>query len=400
MFNFKKLFRRPYEPIIEEEPTENIPPRFLLQLPLQNMFYGLGLIILLFWILKTFKFIFIAITLSMFSCFMLLPIIDFIVQKTNFNRILISATISFIYAIALVFFSWIILNNLLRFFSDLNTYENQLNNIINDVILRFNNTLNSFNQDILPNKITQPRFNIRDYIFSSMSVTFYLNSANNFFTFLSGALLVFIFVFFILSEAEDTSLKLKSILKQEMYESITVNINIISKKISKYLQLKVIVSFLTSLLVWLLLNFYQVQNPLTWAFFTFAFNFIPNIGSIAITILITLISIIQFYPTWNIPLIVGLLITGIQILIGNILDPKLQGDKLDLSPLLILISLAFWGYLWGVVGMFLAVPMLEILRITANHIKGLKSIAVFISSGKSIRVDHKAKQIAEEPKPE
>ncbi len=392
MFRFKKIFRRPYETILEKEPTENIPPRLLLQLPLQNMFYGLGLIILLFWILKTFKFIFIAITLSMFSCFMLLPIIDFIVLKTNLNRMFISAIISFIYAIILVFFSWIILNNLLYFFSNINSYENQLNEIINDIISRFNNTINGFNHDILPNKITQPRFNIRDYIFSSVSFDFYLNSANNFLTFLSGALLVFIFVFFILSEAKDTSLKLKSILKQEMYESIIANINIISKKISKYLQLKFIISFLTSLLVWLLLNFYQVQNPLTWAFFTFAFNFIPNIGSVAITILITLISIIQFYPTWNVPIIVGLSITGIQILIGNILDPKLQGDKLDLSPLLILISLAFWGYLWGVIGMFLAVPMLEILRITANHIKGLKSIAVFISSGKTMKMFDVPKQ--------
>ena len=144
-------------------------------------------------------------------------------------------------------------------------------------------------------------------------------------------------------------------------------------------------SFITAVLVWILLKISNMENPITWAFFTFAFNFIPNIGSIAITVLITLMSVIQFYPLWNSPLIIGLLVGVIQIGIGIILDPKLQGDQLDLSPVLILISLAFWNYIWGIGGMFLAVPMLEVLRITCNNIQGLQPIAVFISSGKRIQ---------------
>ena len=129
-----------------------------------------------------------------------------------------------------------------------------------------------------------------------------------------------------------------------------------------------------------------MNNPMTWAFFAFAFNFIPSIGSIAVTALITLMSIIQFYPTWDTPIFIGLFITITQILIGNILDPKLQGNQLDLSPLLILISLTFWGYIWGVIGMFLAVPMLEILRIIFNNIDTLKPLATFISSGKRAKL--------------
>ncbi|WGK70206.1 aldo/keto reductase [Candidatus Haliotispira prima] len=390
--NLKKLFRIGHRIIGRSKDTveQNDTPQ---QLPLQNMFYGLGFIILFFWILKTFKFIFIAITLSMFSCFMLLPIIHFIVRHTKLNRTFISAIISLVYTLLLVLTSGVIANNLLYFFSNLSVYEDQLNNIINDIILRLNNVINGINNDIIINTLPahQPSFDIRDYIFNSISLNFYLNSANSFFTFVSGAILVFIFVFFILNEAEKTSLKLKIVLRTSVYKSINKSIKIISMKISRYLQIKMVISFFTAFLVWVLLTFYKVENPVTWAFFTFAFNFIPNIGSIAITVLITLMSIIQFYPSWDVPLVVGLLIAAIQILIGNILDPKLQGDRLDLSSMLILISLAFWGYIWGIVGMFLAVPMLEILRITCSNIKGLQPITIFISSGKDIRNRHRTK---------
>ncbi len=394
MINFiKKLFRfLPYRRNLELEESFEFhdAPR---QLSLQTMFYGLGLIILSFWILKTFKFFFIAITLSIFSSFMLLPIIHAVVQYTRLNRTFVSAAIAFMYTILLVFISWIILNNLLYFFSNLIIYESQLNNIINDIILKLDIVIGNIDDNILPNKDSalDPKFSIREYILNSISFSFYLNSANSFFTFISSALLVFIFLFFILSEAEKTNLKLKLIFKEKLQKSIYNNIDIISSKISRYLMLKMVISFATAFLVWLLLTYYHVENRLTWAFFTFAFNFIPNIGSIAITVLITLMSIIQFYPHWNEPIVIGVMTAGIQILIGNILDPKLQGDQLDLSPLLILISLAFWGYIWGVIGMFLAIPMLEVLRITCNNIKGLQPLAIFISSGRNLGLRYMSK---------
>ena len=84
-------------------------------------------------------------------------------------------------------------------------------------------------------------------------------------------------------------------------------------------------------------------------------------------------SVIQFYPLWGFPLLIFLLVAATQVIIGVILDPKLQGDQLDLSPVLILISLAFWNYIWGIIGMFLAIPMLEVLRITCNNIQGLQA---------------------------
>ena len=373
--NIKKFFDRNQETEEEESTQDSVH-----QLPLQNMFYGLGLAILFFWILKTFDFIFIAITLSVFSCFMLLPVIHAIVKRTKWNRTFVSAVISLIYTLIVVFTSVIVLNNLRYFFSNLTVYEQQLNSIINDVISKF--TIN--NIEILPGKISSSSFNIRDYIMSRISPDFYLVGAN-FMSFLSGFLLVFIFVFFLLNEAEKTALKLQKVMDNETYKSIVKNTRTISKKISRYLGIKTIMSFITAVLVWILLKISNMENPITWAFFTFAFNFIPNIGSIAITVLITLMSVIQFYPLWDSPLIIGLLVGLIQIGIGIILDPKLQGDQLDLSPVLILISLAFWNYIWGIVGMFLAVPMLEVLRITCNNIQGLQPIAVFISSGKRIQ---------------
>ena len=381
--NIKKFLSRH----VNETEDEDMIEGSVHKLPLQNMFYGLGFVILFFWILKVFDFIFITITLSVFSCFMLMPIIHTIVKRTKWKLGLVSFCTSIIYALIVIFAVVIVSSNLGYFFSNFTFYEQQLNSIINDVISKFMIFINDIDKDILPGKISviQSDFSIRDYIMKLISLDFYLVGANSFMSFLSGFFLVFLFISFLLNEAEKTSLKLKKVVDEDTCKSLIKNTRIISKKISGYLIIKTILSFTTALITWIILKSCNLENSITWAFFTFAFNFIPTIGSIAITGLITLMGVIQFYPLWGFPLLIFLLVAATQVIIGVILDPKLQGDQLDLSPVLILISLAFWNYIWGIIGMFLAVPMLEVLRITCNSIQGLQPIAVFISSGKRMQ---------------
>ena len=381
--NIKKFLSRH----VNETEDEDMIEGSVHKLPLQNMFYGLGFVILFFWILKVFDFIFITITLSVFSCFMLMPIIHTIVKRTKWKLGLVSFCTSIIYALIVIFAVVIVSSNLGYFFSNFTFYEQQLNSIINDVISKFMIFINDIDKDILPGKISviQSEFSIRDYIMKLISLDFYLVGANSFMSFLSGFFLVFLFISFLLNEAEKTSLKLKKVVDEDTCKSLIKNTRIISKKISGYLIIKTILSFTTALITWIILKSCNLENSITWAFFTFAFNFIPTIGSIAITGLITLMGVIQFYPLWGFPLLIFLLVAATQVIIGVILDPKLQGDQLDLSPVLILISLAFWNYIWGIIGMFLAVPMLEVLRITCNSIQGLQPIAVFISSGKRMQ---------------
>ena len=259
IFNVKKIFNPSEPPSLEENiPDKEKNSRYInKKLPIQSMFYGLGFIILFMGVLKIFRFICIVLILAMFSCFMLLPIIRFIVKKTKINRTFISAIISIIYTAILLSIGWIILNSLIGFFSNFGLYEKQLNTIITDIIYNLNNLTKNLDQNLLSNNFPHIKFSLSDYIIKRLSFNFYLDSANNLFTFISGVGLICLFVFFMLNEAEKTDIKLKVIFKERAYKFIYQNLEIISAKISRYLQLKTIVSGLTAFLVWLILNFFK-----------------------------------------------------------------------------------------------------------------------------------------------
>jgi predicted PurR-regulated permease PerM len=108
-------------------------------------------------------------------------------------------------------------------------------------------------------------------------------------------------------------------------------------------------------------------------------NFIPNIGSVIATLFPLLIGFLQYGFSLRVLLVfAGLVVT--QFIVGNIVEPRTTGRSLNLSPMVILISLIFWGYIWGVVGMMLAVPLTSALKIFCENIPLLKPIAGLISA--------------------
>ena len=126
-----------------------------------------------------------------------------------------------------------------------------------------------------------------------------------------------------------------------------------------------------------------------WAVLAVVLNFIPTIGSIVITVLMIIMSIVQFAPNITPIIIVAVSTVLIQNVIGNFIDPKLSGNSLNLSPFVILVALSVFGYVWGIVGMFLAVPLLSILQIVCANMEETRPIALAISSGRTIRKEFK-----------
>ena len=120
----------------------------------------------------------------------------------------------------------------------------------------------------------------------------------------------------------------------------------------------------------------ELAGPI--AMLTFVLNFIPSIGSIVATIIAFLLSFVLSGDI-STAVIVGLACTLTQFLIGNVLDPMLLGQTLRLSSFGIILSLAFWGAVWGVPGMFLAVPIMVALMIVCAHIPWLRPVAVMLS---------------------
>jgi len=120
-----------------------------------------------------------------------------------------------------------------------------------------------------------------------------------------------------------------------------------------------------------------VEFAFVWALLTFALNFIPNIGSIIATLFPIVFSIVQFNELM-IVVWIALCLLLIQTVVGNFLEPKIMGRSMNISPLVVLLSLMFWGFAWGVIGMILAVPIAVFGKIVMENFSGLKSLSILM----------------------
>jgi AI-2 transport protein TqsA len=165
----------------------------------------------------------------------------------------------------------------------------------------------------------------------------------------------------------------------------------INKQVSKYIGIKTIVSIITGLMFYIVAKSVGLDFAFLWGVLATVLNFIPTIGSIVITVLTIFMAIIQFLPNWTPILVVaaGTILT--ENIIGNFIDPRLQGNQLNLSPFVILVALSIFGYVWGIVGMFLAVPLLSVLQIVFANMDETRPIAMLISSGHSFNTEVQGK---------
>lgn len=152
----------------------------------------------------------------------------------------------------------------------------------------------------------------------------------------------------------------------------------VSKSIRMYISITTIISLTTGFLTYLVCEALSLQGAVLWGFLAFILNFIPTIGSIIAVIIPTLFSLVQF-PELSEVLLVLVFLALIQFIIGNIIYPKLMGNKLNISQFVVILSLVIWGAMWGTVGMFLSVPLMMILLIILSQFENTKSMAILIS---------------------
>lgn len=173
-------------------------------------------------------------------------------------------------------------------------------------------------------------------------------------------------------------------------EKASLMLDRINRQVSKYLGTKFILSLITGILFYLIALFTKLDLAFLWGVLAVLLNFIPTFGSIIITALTILMAVVQFLPNWTPIIIVAVGTIAVQMIIGNILDPRVQGNQLNLSPFVILVSLSIFGYVWGIVGMFLAVPIISILQIAFANMDSTRGIAIMMSSGSSLKRRMKA----------
>lgn len=187
--------------------------------------------------------------------------------------------------------------------------------------------------------------------------------------------LVLIYLIFIVIEEKFFRIKLNLVLNNEKKKKIFTKIN---NDIYNYFRIKTFTSLLTALFTFTILFFLGNELSITFSIFAFFLNFIPYIGSLLAVLLPSIFATIQFMDFF-IPMLTFILLLISQILLGNFLETKLMGKTLNISPIVLIIFLSLMGKLWGLVGMFLSVPLLVILIIILNNFKDTKKIAIFLT---------------------
>jgi len=198
---------------------------------------------------------------------------------------------------------------------------------------------------------------LKNYIFNVVT-----NAFGTILGLISSLFFVIIFVIFMLLGRNPYTTH------SEMYVDVV-------QKIRRYVGIKVAISAVTGTLVWATLTILGLKLAGVFGILAFLLNFIPSIGSIIVTFLPLPIAVVQFQSSPGMIFLVVAIPGAIQNVLGNIIEPKLQGEGLNLHPVTVLLALSFWGLLWGIVGMFLAAPIAAAIRIVLMQFEMLRPIA-------------------------
>ena len=310
-------------------------------------------------VLATTKVILIPFTLSIFIVLVYSPLIHYLQTKFKLPRsivlILSTVLITAIFFVVIIF----IANSIDSFVQGADQYKDR----INELVLKVNSLMQSFGYSFTETnaKLIAEKIPVASFI---------KNITGGVIGLMSNAFLVIIFTLFLITgesmhDASSTSSKLK------VFEEI-------KNSAGKYVQTKLLTSGATSIFTYIVLLSFQVEMAFMFAILTFLLNFIPNIGSLIAVILPLPIILLQFGIGFQMILLV-LLLVAIQVIIGNILEPKLMGESMGLHPVTILLSLTVWGFLWGIIGMFLSVPITATLKIIFSKFELTKPISNLFS---------------------
>ena len=210
------------------------------------------------------------------------------------------------------------------------------------------------------------------------SLAFELSEA--FLGFLKDAVMVLLFVAFLLLEISHFREKIELAFEDKLSGRIKRAAADVVNQVARYLTVKFLISLATGILVTLGLSLLKVDFPIVWGVISFILNFIPNIGSVAAGVGVGVFALVQFWPEPG-PIVGSLAVMiGVNMVLGNAVEPKIQGDNLGLSPFVILVSMLAWGWLWGFAGLILAVPMTVIVKIVCENVPVLEPASVIMGS--------------------
>jgi len=205
-------------------------------------------------------------------------------------------------------------------------------------------------------------------------------------TLMGNALLIFFIVLFMMLERG--SLRLKAEVIAASYNNNLEVFASILESMRTYLTLKTVMSLITGVFIWLWLLTFGIEYALLWGLIAFMLNYIPNIGSIIAGVPAVLFALVQLGLAGAGWTLLGFVI--VNMVVGNVIEPRVMGKEMGLSTLIVFLSLVFWGFILGTIGMFLAVPLTMTFKIILDQYPKTKWISILLGS------DEHAMELAEE----
>ncbi len=205
---------------------------------------------------------------------------------------------------------------------------------------------------------------------------------------LTNTFMVMLTLVFILFEEAGLPNKVKAMMGNREISTLG-KFKEISKGVNKYLAVKIATSLVTGVIITIFLLIMKVDFAFMWGTVAFILNFIPTIGSIIAAIPAVLLTLVQYGPSSAIIVITGYL--TVNTLIGNLIEPKIMGGKVGLSTLVIFLSMTFWGWVLGPIGMLLSVPLTMTLKIALSSNESTQWISILLGTDKDADEAIKAK---------
>jgi predicted PurR-regulated permease PerM len=200
----------------------------------------------------------------------------------------------------------------------------------------------------------------------------------------SGDFIMFSLYYVILLAGIPKSREYVAFVGAERKESFLRNFENVQKSVISYMMLKTLMNLILGVCVFVICVIFDVKFPLFWGFLMFIFHYIPTVGAFVGTLPPLLMYALQI-DNWSPLAFLAIALVGAQFLAGNILEPKVMGNKLKLNTLTVIFGLVFWGNIWGIAGMILSVPLLVVMRLILEKIPDLSILARVMGSPGEIK---------------
>ena len=260
------------------------------------------------------------------------------------------------------------------------TSVNDFSSNINMYATKLTTVYNSFSIYLEGMDITLPVNELSSFMDSKKVMTFGTSVLQGMGTMFTNGFVIILTVVFMLLESSHFVDKIDF---ADGKRDTMLHIKVISQKIQQYMVLKALISLLTGFIIWVSLLLIGTDYAFLWAVIAFMFNFIPNIGSIIAAVPAVLITLVQLGSMSA--FFVTIVYVFVNIVIGSILEPKIMGKGLGLSTLVVFLSLLFWGWLLGIVGMLLSIPLTIMVKIALDANENTKWISVLLGTAEQLK---------------